>query len=148
MGFDRPDQLRQTGYEEGDFLSLLQFGTPANAFVSSDTYTDVYVGNLDQLRIVWDTVFPSSATTQVYLTCRVVDPSPTTLDIRLQNTEDGETAAEVTGLTNVADFQEVGPTDYTPTTTTGVTFRVQIRNGNNTDTVGIQDAAVHFGIRL
>jgi hypothetical protein len=112
----------------GDFLAVgPNYNSDSTSFTTSQT-SYVTVTNLPVLRFVWDDWLPSNATGGFYSYVGVGGGS--TKDLRLQNTEDGETVWEVTGLVSGTEVSRVD--EYTPTTTTSdITLELQMRTGGS-----------------
>jgi hypothetical protein len=148
MPFDRHDLLRQAGYEEGDVLWIA--GSSEGNSPSINTTSTTYTGDVNfgvQL-VEWDTlVGDRQGVGMMYGDVRV--GTDETVDIRLQNTVDGETVAEATGFTSDFPRKVAGPTNYTPTTTGApVPLEAQVRTnpGNNSAVFSVVYTAI--GVRL
>lgn len=138
--------LRKAGFSSGDFIPILEWGARnSNSNSSSSTYSNV--GSQGALRTVIGTHIPSDATLQAYFSAQF-EPGSDQIDARLRNTTDDQTAAEVTGITS-AGMQEVGPVDYSPTTTGSPTVHIiQIRNNDDSTSIVYEDGYQALGVQL
>jgi len=131
--------LRQAGYSSGDAVRPIHDGP--NSTVSSSTTSTSYQGtaSLSFLRVVWADHFPDAVQATVGGEARVAPGTDETVDIRIQNTGDGEPIAEQTGITEPTNVT-LGPVPYTPTTTdqqTVLQWEWRTDPGTNSSTLSV-----------
>lgn len=106
--------------------------------------TTSYNGQADfQLkRVTWDSWLPEGATSVVYAEMQ----KSNNIDVRLQNTTDGETIASNEGTNDTV--VTLGPVSYTPTTT-GSQIQIQVQSRSQDGASGsVLDFSLEMGIQL
>jgi len=142
MGFDTPDVLRQSGLEDSDTVQLGSYGQNSifGSNTTSTSFTD-QVGLFLQ-QFFWDEQFGKGTETGLRLRCIVIPGSGETVDIRVRNTTDSETAVAKTGITSGNTFSTTADT-YRPTTTASNSRHVlQVKTDPGTNSSNIRFPAV------
>ena len=113
---------------------------------SSSSYSDLsnpLIGTVN-----WAKMFPSGTAVALLIHHQPKNANSDQLDVRVRNKSQSETILEVTGITSDAPRTD-GPQPYSPTTRdSNDTISVQARNGDNSTTVGFNDALVQLGVQL
>lgn len=143
------DELRQAGYQEGDFLPVVGFGP----FKLDQSFTNTsydHVRNLLTTRLRWDELpIPDGASTQVFLQCQVNPGSEETVSVRVYNPTDSETVAEETGLSTSFEMVTLGPVDYTPTTTSSdLTLQPEVKTDAGSSSCEIVTPYLGVGVKI
>lgn len=142
--------LEEAGFEQGDFLPLYSFNPPNNFSTSFTSTTYTGLASLFHVKVIWDDILPPGVTSQVLGEIYVSGiGAGETVDLRIQNTVDGETVGEITGITSSYTVFTIGPVDYTPSTTASkIPLVWQWRESPGTNSTEIQIPFISIGVRI
>lgn len=133
----------------GQFFPIAVFGPNENNGNTTTSTTYAEASTIFDIRTVWGEIFESEWNTEIHYSVRMEPGTDETMATRLQNVTDGETVAEITGVTGGASDETVGPTSYTPTTTGSVIrIRLEHKTDTGTNTSRSRNAMMVVGIRV
>lgn len=140
--------LSDAGFEEGDFLPLYSFGPPADWEITSTSTTYDAANTISLCWVIWDDMFPADVDVQIFGQARIDPGADETVDLRIRNGQDGETVAEITGITST-QVVTMGPVSYTPTTTDSrIYFRWNYRTSPGSNALALDVPYTVFGVKL
>lgn len=105
--------LKEVGFERGDFLPLYTFNPNGSHYANTTSTTYTNLLDLSRIHLIWDEMFPSGVTTQVFGQVRIEPGTDETAYARVRNASDDETIGSPVSATGVS-VRTVGPLDYTP----------------------------------
>lgn len=131
----------------GDYVERRSFAAFSRSFSTTSTSYTSDVTQFD-VQLTWDHVIPANGQGAFNYECQVSPGTDETVDIRLQNTVDVETMGEITGITTAGSLT-IGPSNYTPTTRTGVIkLEAQIRNSNGANSSTLRRPQGGVGVQV
>lgn len=131
----------------GDFVYLIQANYAEGTTTTSSSYSP-YNEVETELTFAWDDVFSGNVQGQCYVSASLFNNNDA-INFRIQNTTDGETVIEQTGITGGSQNIAIGPVDYTPTTTSNpIVIQPEFSNQDNSTGVDVFRVTYGFGVGL
>jgi len=138
------ETLREAGFESGDLVNPYLFGPIAQAQLSTVSSSYTGSGEFIGVETTFNKLFPTDCTTAVTAFGQVSVGAGETVDIRIRDLTQGETAAELTGLTSNQSYK-VPVTEYEPPDPDSRSaLRLQIRTspGSNSSNLDVGQLAI------
>jgi hypothetical protein len=148
MGFDRADLLRQADVVEGAILPLVAFSSGQGTMSSTTSTTYQNAQSALRIKLTYDTIRPDNTTLVFNLTGQFNAGSGEDYDVRVRNTGESSTVAEVTDPDNPGRA-ESGYVEFEPAdTATTQDYIFQHRTDPGTNSSTTFDPVLIVGIEL
>jgi len=141
-GFTATGVLAKAGYQEGDFVPLFTAGGNTADTTSSSTYSEVGTNRIKRYKLNMSELEPSGGSLAFAASIIDSDNFGDQIDMRIYDDENSALIAEAEAVdANNIDF--IGPAEYSAENTS---IDIQFRNNDNSTSVRILDACLHFGV--